>query len=110
MEEITKGAISLEAGLEGDFKGAKYPHRQISVLAHEDWQQALAELDVTDLPWTTRRANLLITGITLPKCRRGTLYIGPVRLEVTAQTYPCARLEEAHAGWSKRSPGIGGVG
>src|SRR5262249_12292836 len=51
-----------------------------------------------DLPWTTRRANLLVEGVELPHAAGGILRIGPVRLEVTAQTYPCARMEEAHAG------------
>jgi MOSC domain-containing protein YiiM len=101
MEEIAEGAISLEAGLAGDCKGAKYQRRQITVLLHEDWQRALAELGAADLPWTTRRANLLVTGITLPKGRGGILRVGPVRLDVTAQTYPCARMEEAHAGLLK---------
>lgn len=98
MQEIGDGQITLQGGLVGDFKGAKYPRRQITVLAREDWQAALAEIGHPHLPWTVRRANLLVEGVELPRAAGGILRIGTVRLEVTGQTYPCARMEEARAG------------
>lgn len=101
MQEIASGRISAEAGLEGDFKGAKYPLRQITVLACEGWQEALAELGAPDLPWTARRANLLVGGVALPRAKGGLLRVGPVLLEVTGQTYPCARMDEARPGLLK---------
>lgn len=96
MQELSTGLITPQAGLEGDHRGAKYRTRQITVLAREDWEATLAEVG-SDLPWTARRANLLVEGIVLPRTG-GILRIGPVRLEVTAQTYPCARMEEASEG------------
>ena len=101
MQEIMEGLISIAAGLEGDFKGAKYPRRQVTVLAREDWHAALEGLGAVGLPWTTRRANLLVAGVRLPRASGGILQIGSVRLEVTAQTYPCARMEEARPGLLK---------
>jgi MOSC domain-containing protein YiiM len=101
MQEIEQGTISIAAGLEGDFKGAKYPNRQVTVLAREDWQAALAALGAGDLPWTARRANLLVADVALPRAAGAILRIGPLRLEVTAQTYPCARMEEVRAGLLK---------
>ncbi|MET0194324.1 MAG: MOSC domain-containing protein [Hyphomicrobiaceae bacterium] len=103
MREIGDGQVTLQGGLVGDFKGAKYARRQITVLAREDWQAALAEiaqpdLPWLDLPWTVRRANLLVEEVELPRAAGGILRIGTVRLEVTGQTYPCARMEEAQAG------------
>lgn len=95
MQEIGEGQITTEAGLIGDCKGAKYPRRQITVLAREDWDAALAEIGHPELPWTARRANLLVEGVELPHAAGGILRVGPVRLEITAQTYPCARMEEA---------------
>jgi MOSC domain-containing protein YiiM len=53
------------------------------------------------LPWTARRANLLVEGVALPKARGGQVRIGPVLIEVTYPTQPCARMEEAHAGLLK---------
>ncbi len=102
MEEIPAGVITTASGLEGCFRGAKFPNRQITVLAIEDWNAALNDLagiaGPPDLPWTTRRANLLVEGMRLPRAKGATLQIGPVVLEVTGQTNPCYRMQEAYRG------------
>ena len=98
MEELAEGLISVAAGLAGDTKGAKYPSRQITVLSREAWDAALAEIGGPHLAWTARRANLLVAGVELPRAKGAVLSIGSVRLEVTGQTYPCVRMEEAHPG------------
>lgn len=98
MQERAGGRITVAAGLEGDFKGAKYPRRQITVLAREAWEAALNKIGHDTLPWTVRRANLLTEGVRLPRSAGGILRIGQVLLEVTGQTYPCRRMEEACAG------------
>jgi MOSC domain-containing protein YiiM len=94
--------LSIEAGLAGDHKGAKFPKRQVTILAREAWDDVCAELSdlagPVPLPWTARRANLLIDGLRLPRARGAILTVGSVRLEVTAQTYPCARMDQAHRG------------
>lgn len=101
MEEVGEAAISIAAGLEGDCKGIKFRKRQITLLALEDWLAAASEAGAPDLPWTCRRANLLVEGLVLPRARGSILGIGPVRLEVTGQTYPCVRMEEACKGLIK---------
>lgn len=106
MEEIAAGHIGVDTGLAGDHKGPKFPNRRITVLAREAWEEALAELESADgspvvLPWTARRANLLVEGVALPKARGGIVRIGPVKLEVTYPTQPCSRMEEAHVGLLK---------
>jgi len=101
MQQVAQGRLSLEAGLAGDFKGAKHPRRQITVLSREAWEAALAELGGPNLAWTARRANLLVAGVELPCAKGGILQVGPVRLEVTGQTYPCARMDETHQGLLK---------
>lgn len=106
MEEISAGTISVDGGLDGDHKGPKFPNRRITVLAIEAWREALAELrgadgDAVSLPWTVRRANLLVEGIRLPRARGGVLRVGSVKLEVTYPTQPCRRMEEAFPGLLK---------
>ncbi len=103
MQEVPAGDITVEAGLVGDFKGAKHKTRQITILAKEDWQNALADLSLSagDLHWTTRRANLLCEGLRLPRVKGAILTIGAVKLEVTGQTHPCRRMDEAHPGLLK---------
>ena len=53
------------------------------------------------LDWTPRRANLLVEGVRLPRALGATLRIGPVLLEVTYPTTPCARMDEAREGLRK---------
>lgn len=102
MEVLQAGSITVAAGLEGDARGAKFPTRQITVLASEDWAAALADLSgiagPPDLPWTTRRANLLVEGLRLPRAKGATLAVGAVVLEVTGETNPCHRMEDAYPG------------
>lgn len=100
MQEIGCGRIFAEAGLEGDCKG-RHPSRRITVLSWEDWEEALADLGRGDPPWTARRANLLTVGIALPRAKGGLIRVGPVLLEVTGQTYPCARMDEVQQGLLK---------
>ncbi|MGD9785114.1 MAG: MOSC domain-containing protein [Hyphomicrobiaceae bacterium] len=116
MIETLGHAITLDAGLIGDHKGKRSRLRAVTVLAREDWEAALAAVsraDATslqaldpglppvDLPWTARRANLLVEGIRLPRAVGAVLSIGPVVLEVTGQTYPCRRMDEARQGLLK---------
>lgn len=103
MVVADQGRVSPETGLAGDFKGAKHKTRQITVLALEDWEAALATLpeDAQHLPWTVRRANFLISGLRLPRVKGAILAVGEVRLEVTGQTYPCRRMNEAYDGLLK---------
>jgi MOSC domain-containing protein YiiM len=105
MEETGSGLISVGAGLAGDYKGAKYPLRQITVLARGAWAATVAQLSDPGLPWTVRRANLLVEGVGLPRAKGGLIGIGPVRLEVTGQTCPCVRMEEASPGLLKALAG-----
>lgn len=101
MQPIDVGVLDPAFGLEGDCKGGKYPLRQVTVLSAEDWQKALEALGGIALDWTARRANLLVSGLRLPRARGALLGIGPARLEVTGQTYPCGRMEEAWPGLLK---------
>ena len=96
MRELEQGEVSIKHGLLGDFRGTP-GKRQITVLAVEDWQSACSELQ-RDLPWTTRRANLLVEGLKLAHTTDATIRIGDVVLRVTGETTPCSRMEEAAAG------------
>lgn len=103
MEEMASGEITTAAGLVGDHKGARFPRRQITVLSLDDWHAAIADLGlgIDQAPWTIRRANLLLEDLCLPRVKGALIRIGPVVLEVTGQTYPCRRMEEALPGLLK---------
>ena len=100
MEEITSAAITVDEGLEGDYRG-RLRRRQISVLAREDWDRVCTELG-RDLSWTTRRANLYLEGIALKDTQGARLKIGEdVILEVHCETDPCSRMDELSEGLRK---------
>ncbi len=101
MQEIQSGRITVAAGLEGDHKGIKFPDRQITVLALEAWRAAAIEAGEPALAWTARRANLLVQGAHLPRAVGGVVRIGQVHLEVTNQTVPCRRMDDALVGLRK---------
>ena len=89
--------ISIEAGVVGDFRGT-VKNRQVTVVAREAWEHACKDLG-TDIDWTARRANLLIEGLYLNETTGQQLHIGDAAiLEVTGETTPCPRMDEAYQG------------
>ena len=92
IEEISTAKVSVPAGIEGDLRGTSR-QRQITILAAEDWRQAVEEVGEPDLAWTTRRANLLVEGIALPRTIGSRLQVGAVTLEVRGETEPCDRMD-----------------
>ncbi len=90
--------ITAEGGPIGDHAG-RFVTRLVSMLSEEDWRAARDALDSpVDLPWTTRRANILSRDIVLPRVSGAVLRLGRVVLEITKETVPCARMDEAHIG------------
>ena len=96
MRQLTQCELSSERGLHGDFRG-RSANRQVTVLNLDDWREACSELGV-DLPWTTRRANLLIEGVALFDTAGTSLHLGSAILEITGETEPCTRMDEYHEG------------
>lgn len=93
-------AVTVEAGLEGDCrgKGGLRGRRQITLLSHEQWGEALAVLGRSD-NWWTRRANLCIGEHRFGPGDVGKRIIfehgGPrVVLEITGETAPCERMNQ----------------
>jgi MOSC domain-containing protein YiiM len=96
MDEVSIAEISEEHGVASDSRG-KIRGRQVTLLAAEDWDAACAALG-TELPWTCRRANLLVEGITLKESTGSTILLGDVMLMVTGETDPCSRMDETEQG------------
>lgn len=114
MESLEAGRIGVEFGLEGDYRGpvrpGKEPRRQITIVAREDWEAACADLG-REVPWTARRANLLVERFDLR--RPGAIVaIGDVRLQIMVEVDPCQRMDEAAMGLQAalRPDWRGGVG
>lgn len=96
VETAAQSHISVAKGVAGDRLGATSKRRQVTVLRVEDWADTCAEIG-TDLPWTSRRANLLVEGLPSFKGKTGEqLRIGTCVLEITGETDPCSRMGEIH--------------
>jgi len=97
MHELPRAEVTGAGGVADDLRG-RPGRRQVTVLSLEDWQAACEQAGRPDLPWTTRRANLLVSGIDQAAAAGCLLRIGTVELEVTGETAPCERMEEAWPG------------
>ena len=96
MVEIPQAEITTETGVVGDFRGTPGP-RQVTVLSVEAWN-ATCEGIGKEIPWTVRRANLLIAGLNLANTMGSRLRIGDVILKITGETEPCQRMDDQVAG------------
>ncbi len=97
MTLVSSANVTCSAGVEQDFFG-RPGKRQVTVMSKEQWHTVCSELD-TQLPWTTRRANLLIEGLRFSSDHVGKiLQIGELKLEITGETDPCKKMEIAHQG------------
>jgi len=99
LEVVREATVTVDMGIDGDVRGSK-PLRQVTVLFREGWDDACREVGV-NLPWITRRANLLVEGIDRPREAGGRLVIGEIVLDVVQETEPCHLMERAQAGLRK---------
>lgn len=96
MEKLEAATVTVDAGIEGDVRGT-LRNRQVTVLAKESWDAACADLG-RELPWTTRRANILVEGLALAGTVGATIRIGDLALTITDETDPCSVMEQQAAG------------
>ncbi|WP_340680170.1 MOSC domain-containing protein [Paraglaciecola sp.] len=97
MQTKTTTMITKVAGVDDDSRG-KPGKRQVTVLSAEQWQRACDELS-TLLPWTIRRANLLIEGFEFDASMVGKqIKIGQLILLITRETDPCHRMDSQFQG------------
>jgi MOSC domain-containing protein YiiM len=95
MKEQQQVEVTLQQGIVQDYRGTGL--RQVTFLDAGQWQEILDELGV-DLPWYTRRANVLIEGIDLPATVGRRLQVGACRFAIGGETTPCGRMDEIQPG------------
>jgi len=95
MKEQETVEVTLQQGIVQDYRGTGV--RQVTFLDLGQWQEVLNELGM-DLPWHTRRANVLIEGVDLPAAVGRRLQIGVCRFAIGGETTPCGRMDELQPG------------
>ena len=100
MQTLDTAEVSEITGVASDFRG-KSRHRKVTLLSARAWAEVCGELD-NELPWTTRRANFLVEDIELPRRAGDIIHVGDVRLQVTREVNPCARMDEQCPGLKDR--------
>lgn len=96
VEVLDQADVSLERGVDGDWRG-KPGKRQVTLMTRASWQAACAKVG-EELPWTVRRANLLVDDLDLRESFGRQIRVGDVCLEVVEETKPCFRMDEQVAG------------
>lgn len=96
MQTMDSAYISLDKGVENDFCG-KPSTRQVTVMSQKAWWEVNSELGM-NLPWTARRANLLVDELDLENMAGQSITIGDVELLITQETDPCERMQEVADG------------
>lgn len=96
MVEHEVAELRPGVGVVGDVPG-RSPAREVTVVDRDAWQSACRELG-QEVPWTARRANLLVDGLDLRATAGCELRIGSVLLRVTGETQPCGNMDRECAG------------
>jgi MOSC domain-containing protein YiiM len=99
METPNEVIVTIEAGVQGDCHGAE-PDRQVTVISADSWRDACRDLGM-EVPWTKRRANLLLRGIDLRDTAGALISIGDVQLEVVEENPPCRVMDIQQTGLRK---------
>lgn len=95
MRELEWAEATADGGLGGDVRSS--PERGITLLSAEQWADVMRELGV-ELPWHTRRANVLVSGGGLGALVGRRLRIGAAEIEVLGETRPCALMDRLQPG------------
>ena len=96
IETIDSVYIDEKTGLAGDIRGTAL-NRQVTLLSQNSWNDVCHELNA-QIPWTYRRANILIENIDFHHRSGYEIQVGEVILEVTRETDPCPRMDEQFDG------------
>lgn len=92
MDPVPAATLVAGRGLVGNADQGR--RRQVTLIEREVWERLMRELGGA-VPPSARRANLLISGLSLAGERNRVLRVGDCRIRVLGETRPCERMDEA---------------
>jgi MOSC domain-containing protein YiiM len=95
MDPVAGARLVAGRGLVGNADQGR--RRQVTIIEREVWDRLMRELDGA-VPPTARRANLMISGLSLAGQRNRVLRVGECRIRVRGETRPCERMDEVLPG------------
>ncbi len=95
MRELDSATVEVDGGLLGDVKPR--PERGVTFISAQQWREVQGELNA-DIPWHTRRANVLVDAGALGWLIDRTVRLGPVVIHVRGETKPCGLMDKLHSG------------
>ncbi len=112
MDPLFEARLLVGHGVEGSPRHGS--RRQVTIIQQEAWDEVMAVMGERLDP-AARRANLMVSGVSLRETRGMLLLVGECAVQIRGETRPCERMDEAlpglqevlRAGW--RGGVFGGV-
>ena len=95
MDPVDSATLVAGRGIRGNAN--QRGKRQVTIIERERWEALMRELDANRPP-SARRANLMVSGVSLAGMRGRVLRIGECRVRIYGETKPCERMDEALPG------------
>ena len=87
--------LTPQAGVIGDYGTSR--RRQVSLLDEAAWKAACIDVG-EELDWTTRRSNILVSGLDLQTLVGSQIRMGSALVEVMGEVVPCHVMDTAKKG------------
>jgi MOSC domain-containing protein YiiM len=96
MDVADRATLVADRGIVGNAdQGGR---RQVTVIERETWDLMMAELGDPGVDPSARRANLLVSGVSLRDSRGSVLEVGGCRIRLEGETRPCEQMDAAYQG------------